>query len=47
LRKFGLTAAARVSFGIYNTAEEIDLFIDAVTEAALTLNTAPTLKMGI
>lgn len=37
LRKFGLTAAARVSFGIYNTEEEIDLFADALTEISANL----------
>lgn len=31
LRKFGLTSAARASFGIYNTIEEVDLFVDAIT----------------
>jgi cysteine desulfurase/selenocysteine lyase len=30
LRKFGLTAAARVSFGVYNTIEEVDLFCDVL-----------------
>lgn len=30
LRKFGLTAAARVSFGIYNTEEEVYKFADAL-----------------
>lgn len=37
LRKFGLTAAARVSFGIYNTEEEIDLFADVLTEISASL----------
>jgi cysteine desulfurase/selenocysteine lyase len=32
LRKYGLTAAARASFGIYNTVEEVDLFIEALEE---------------
>ncbi|MCI0444870.1 aminotransferase class V-fold PLP-dependent enzyme, partial [bacterium] len=30
LRKFGLTAAARVSFGIYNEAKEVDQLVDNV-----------------
>ncbi|HEV7737337.1 MAG TPA: SufS family cysteine desulfurase [Chlamydiales bacterium] len=30
LRKFGLTAAARVSFGVYNTIAEVDLFCDVL-----------------
>lgn len=30
LRKFGLTAAARVSFGVYNTIEEVDRFCDVL-----------------
>lgn len=38
LRKFGLTAAARVSFGIYNTVREVDLFADALAEIARKLN---------
>jgi len=37
LRKFGLTAAARASFGMYNTIQEVDLFVDAVSELATTL----------
>jgi cysteine desulfurase/selenocysteine lyase len=32
LRKFGLTAAARASFGLYNTREEVDQLIEAVME---------------
>jgi len=32
LRKFGLTATARASFGLYNTAEEVDLFIENLTQ---------------
>lgn len=38
LRKFGLTAAARASFGIYNTRSEIDLFAEAVAEIAIQLS---------
>lgn len=30
LRKFGLTTAARVSFGLYNTRDEVDQFISAL-----------------
>jgi cysteine desulfurase/selenocysteine lyase len=30
LRLFGLSAAARASFAIYNTEQEVDLFLDAV-----------------
>lgn len=33
LRKFGLTAAARASFGVYNTLEEVDRWIEALLEA--------------
>jgi cysteine desulfurase/selenocysteine lyase len=33
MRAFGLEAAARASFGIYNTAEEVDLFAAAVRKA--------------
>ena len=31
LNKFGLTTAARVSFGAYNTIEEVDKFSDQIT----------------
>lgn len=34
LRKFGLTTASRVSFGIYNTVQEVDQFADAVAAIA-------------
>jgi cysteine desulfurase/selenocysteine lyase len=34
MRAFGLEAAARASFGLYNTPEEVDLFISAVRKAA-------------
>lgn len=30
LRKFGLTAAARASFGLYNTRQEVDQFVEAL-----------------
>ncbi len=30
LRRFGLETAARASFGLYNTEEEVDLFVEAV-----------------
>lgn len=36
LRKFGLEQAARISFGVYNTEAEIDLFASAVAEIAVT-----------
>ncbi|MBU6383001.1 MAG: cysteine desulfurase [Verrucomicrobia bacterium] len=32
LRRFGLESAARVSFGLYNTTEEVDCLIDAIQE---------------
>lgn len=32
LRKFGLSSAARVSFGAYNTREEVELFCQAVRD---------------
>ncbi len=32
LRKFGLTAAVRLSFGLYNTKEEVDLFLTVLNE---------------
>lgn len=32
LRKFGLEAAARISFGIYNTREEVDRFLEALSD---------------
>lgn len=32
MRKFGLTASARISFGIYNTLEEIDTFMEALQD---------------
>lgn len=35
LKRFGLTAAARISFGLYNTVEEVDLFVGAVSEIAV------------
>ncbi len=34
LRKFGLTAAARASFALYNTAKEIDQFVESLSELA-------------
>jgi cysteine desulfurase/selenocysteine lyase len=30
LRKLGLTAAARISFGLYNTRDEVDRFLEAL-----------------
>ncbi|MBS0620679.1 MAG: cysteine desulfurase [Verrucomicrobia bacterium] len=32
LRHFGVTALTRISFGVYNTPEEVDLFADALEE---------------
>jgi cysteine desulfurase/selenocysteine lyase len=32
LHHFGLQSAARISFGLYNTEEEIDLFANALEE---------------
>lgn len=40
LRKFGLTAAARASFGIYNTREEVDWWMDALAEITGALSKA-------
>jgi len=37
LRKFGLTAAARCSFGIYNTMQDVDVFVDTLTQIVNTL----------
>ena len=34
MRAFGLEAAARASFGIYNTVEEVDRFLEAVEKAS-------------
>ena len=33
LRKFGVKALSRISFGIYNTLEEIDLCIEGIRSA--------------
>ena len=33
MRRFGLTASARASFALYNTLEEADAFVDALTMA--------------
>jgi cysteine desulfurase/selenocysteine lyase len=38
LRAFGLDAAARASFGLYNTLEEVDRFCEAVLDAGKTLS---------
>lgn len=32
LRRFGVTSSARASFGLYNTLEEADAFVDALTK---------------
>ena len=37
LRHFGLTSMTRISFGLYTTREEIDIFIDALKEVILLL----------
>lgn len=37
LRRFGLSQIARVSFALYNTHEEIDLFVKALKEVSLLL----------
>jgi len=31
MRRFGVTSSARASFGLYNTEEEADAFVDAIT----------------
>jgi cysteine desulfurase/selenocysteine lyase len=33
MRRFGLTSSARASFALYNTLEEADAFVDALTKA--------------
>jgi cysteine desulfurase/selenocysteine lyase len=40
LKHFNLSSLVRVSFGLYNTIEEIDLFIEALKEAILLLKPA-------
>ncbi|PIS02215.1 MAG: cysteine desulfurase CsdA [Chlamydiae bacterium CG10_big_fil_rev_8_21_14_0_10_42_34] len=40
LQKFGRSSVARVSFGIYNTIEEVDRFVKALTEIVQVFNTA-------
>jgi cysteine desulfurase/selenocysteine lyase len=42
LRKFGLNAAARVSFGLYNTKEDVDQFMRALLSVIKTLKRTPT-----
>ncbi len=37
---FGLSSLIRISFGVYNTFEEIDIFIEALKEATLLLRPA-------
>jgi len=32
MRRFGVTASARASFALYNTLEEADAFVDALTK---------------
>ena len=41
LRAFGLEAAARASFGIYNTLDEVDRFCEALKEAVRNLIVLP------
>ena len=33
MRRFGVTSSARASFALYNTLEEADAFVDALTRA--------------
>lgn len=40
LRKFGLEAAARVSFGLYNTLDEVELFFKALEKSLSQLGVA-------
>ena len=42
LKHFGLSQVARASFGVYNTFEEIDTFVEALKETSLLL--APSLS---
>ena len=32
MRRFGVTSSARASFALYNTREEADAFVDALTK---------------
>ena len=32
MRRFGVTSSARASFALYNTLEEADAFVDALTK---------------
>ena len=32
MRRFGVTSSARASFALYNTVEEADAFVDALTK---------------
>lgn len=38
VKRFGINSLARISFGIYNTLEEIDSTIHAIKEGAIILN---------
>lgn len=38
MERFGLTAASRISFGLYNTLEEIDFFLQALSDTLDLLN---------
>ena len=33
MQRFGVTASARACFALYNTLEEVDAFVDALTKA--------------
>jgi cysteine desulfurase/selenocysteine lyase len=37
LRRFGLSAAARISFGVYNTLEEVERFSNALRSVVSSL----------
>lgn len=37
MQHFGITACARISFGMYNTKEEIDIFMEALNKAIMML----------
>ena len=38
LEKFGIPGTVRISFGLYNTKEEVDLFITALEKAVKMLS---------
>ena len=37
MRVLGIEGTVRASFGVYNTKEEVDVFVDAVKKAAMML----------